>query len=76
MLSQNPFAAPLDKFIQHEAYIRENEAADIEPKELRCVSRAKLKSDMCRRGMLETRIFHLAGNLICIDLSVIDIDRY
>ena len=62
---QNPFRPPLDEFIEHHAHVTEHKPADIKSKELGRMSHAKLEADVRLRGMPQSWIFHLTGDLIC-----------
>ena len=62
---QNPFRPPLDEFIEHHAHVTEHKPADIKPEELGRMSHAQLEADVRLRGMPQSRIFHLTGDLIC-----------
>lgn len=46
LLAQDPFTAPLDKFIKHDAQISQCKAAHVEAKELGCMTCAKLQTDV------------------------------
>jgi hypothetical protein len=61
---QYPLGPSLYELVQHKTDIRKDESANEEAEELRCVPGAQLKANVCLRGMLETWIFHLTGNLI------------
>lgn len=62
---KNPLAAPLDKLVQHERNVVEDEAADVEAKELGRMPRAQLEANVRGRTVLETRVFDLASDLVC-----------
>ena len=70
---QYPLAAPLDKLIQHHAHIIHDEPANIESKKLGGVAGAEFEPHVCGRGMLESGIFNLTGDLICWHPSAPDI---
>ena len=63
---QHPLGSSLDELVQHKTDIRKDESANEEAEEFRCVPGAQLKAIVCLRGMLETWIFYLTGDLICV----------
>ena len=63
---QNPLGSSLDELVQHKTDVRKDESANEEAEEFRCVPGAQLKANVYLRGMLETWIFYLTGDLICV----------
>jgi hypothetical protein len=72
---QNPFASSLDEFVQHQPDIVQGEAADVEAKELGCVARAQLQSDLGLGRALESGVFDLPSNLICTVLVSVTVQH-
>ena len=67
---QYPFGPPFDEFVEHDADIIDDESTDVESEKLGCVLNAELKPKVRLRRMLQSRIFDLSSNVICMHLSV------
>ena len=63
--SQNPFTASLDKLVKHEADIVQCKTANVEPKELRCISRAQFEANVRLGGILQAGVLDLTRYLVC-----------
>lgn len=63
---QHPLAPTLDKFVQQDGQVRQNEATDVESKELGGVTRAKFQPDLSLVRMPQARVFDLACDLIYV----------
>jgi hypothetical protein len=63
--SQNPFTAPLDELVKHQADIVQRKAADVETKELGCITCAQFQADMRLRRVLQARVLDLTCDLVC-----------
>jgi len=61
---KHPLAATLDKLVEENRQIREDEAAYVKGEELGRVPGAQLQAHLGLVGMSEAGIFHLAGDLI------------
>lgn len=67
---QYPFCPPFDEFVEHDADVVDHKSTNIESKKFGCVLNTELKPKVRLRRMLQSRIFHLSSNLICMHLSV------
>lgn len=63
--SQNPFTAPLDELVKHQADVVQRKAADVETKELGCITRAQFQADVRLRRVLQARVLDLTCDLVC-----------
>lgn len=63
-LNKHPLTPPLDELIQHQTHIRQHEATDIKPEELRRMARGEFQPHVRLRAVLEARVLDLARDLI------------
>lgn len=63
-LNKHPLAPPLDELIQHQTHVRQHEATDVEPEELRRMPRGEFQPHVRLRAVLEARVLDLARDLI------------
>jgi len=61
---EHPFAAPLDKFIQHQCHVSKHETADVEAEEFGGVASRQFEANMRGRRVFEAWVFNLTGYLV------------